>query len=71
MQAGKKRISPYWRVIKSDGSLNPKFPGGVQAQALHLQEEGHDIVAGKGKKPPKVRDFEKALVYAVLAIGLA
>lgn len=62
LQAGKKRISPYWRVIKSDGSLNPKFPGGVQAQALHLKEEGHDIVAGKGKKPPKVRDFEKVLV---------
>ena len=61
-QAGKKRISPYWRVIKSDGSLNPKFPGGVQAQALHLKEEGHDIVADKGNKPPRVRDFEKALV---------
>jgi hypothetical protein len=60
-QAGRKRIAPYWRVIKSDGSLNPKFPGGVKAQAAHLKEEGHKIVPGKGKKPPKVRYFEKAL----------
>ena len=62
LQSGKKRITPYWRVLKKDGSLNPKFPGGVKAQAAHLREEGHKIMAGKGKKPPKVRDFEKALV---------
>jgi len=59
---GKKRIAPYWRVVKNDGSLNPKFPGGVKAQAARLKEEGHKIVPGKGKKPPKVQDFEKALV---------
>src|SRR5215472_6592468 len=29
-QAGKSRITPYWRVVKDDGSLNPKFPGGVE-----------------------------------------
>ena len=23
---GKARITPYWRVVKEDGSLNPKFP---------------------------------------------
>ncbi len=59
---GLKQITPYWRVIKSDGSLNEKFPGGVDAQAAHLREEGHTIEPGKGKKPPKVKDFEKALV---------
>jgi len=57
LQAEKKRIAPYWRVIKSDGSLNPKFPGGVQAQALHLKEEGHDIVACKGKKAAESAEF--------------
>lgn len=61
-QGGKKQITPYWRVIKDDGSLNPKFPGGVEGQAEKLKEEGHTIVAGKGKKPPKVADFEKTLV---------
>ena len=58
---GKKQITPYWRVIKKDGSLNPKFPGGVEAQAAHLSEEGHTIKPGKGKKPPVVDDFEKHL----------
>lgn len=58
---GKKRITPYWRVIKKDGSLNPKFPGGVEAQAAHLEEDGYTIIKSKGKKPPKVKDFEKYL----------
>ena len=61
LQAGRKRITPYWRVIKADGSLNPKFPGGVKAQAARLKQEGHKIICGKGKKPPKVQDFEKSL----------
>jgi len=41
--------------------LNPKFPGGVIAQAARLREEGHKIICGKGKKQPKVQDFEKSL----------
>lgn len=61
LQMGKKRITPCWRVIKSDGSLNPKFPGGIKAQAARLKEEGHKIISGKGKRPPKVQDFEKSL----------
>jgi alkylated DNA nucleotide flippase Atl1 len=40
---GKRRITPYWRVIKDNGSLNPKFPGGVESQAKRLREEGHTI----------------------------
>lgn len=32
--------APYWRILKSDGSLNPKFPGGVKRQAARLAEEG-------------------------------
>ena len=58
---GVAEISPYWRVIKTDGSLNPKFPGGVEAQAAHLKEEGHNILPGKGKAPRRVKDFEKYL----------
>jgi hypothetical protein len=60
-RAGQKQITPYWRVVKDDGSLNPKFPGGVEAHAQKLREEGHEVVAGKGKKPPQVVDFEKSL----------
>ena len=60
-RGGRKRITPYWRVVKDDGSLNPKFAGGVEAQAAKLREEGHEIIPGKGKKPPRVADFEKSL----------
>ncbi len=59
---GKQDITPYWRTLKVGGQLNEKYPGGTEAQAKHLQEEGHTIEPGKGKKPPKVKDFEKALV---------
>ena len=62
LQRGRTDITPYWRVIKNDGSLNEKFPGGTDAQAAHLREEGHAIEPGKGKKPPKVKDFERSLV---------
>jgi len=61
LNEGKKGITPYWRVIKADGSLNEKFPGGAEAQALRLIEEGHTILPGKGKKPPRVKEFEKSL----------
>ena len=30
--AGKKKITPYWRILQSDGSLNPRYPGGVERQ---------------------------------------
>jgi hypothetical protein len=53
-RAGKTRITPYWRVVKDDGSLNPKFPGGASRQAERLRAEGHRIMPGKGKRPPRV-----------------
>jgi hypothetical protein len=59
---GKKRVTPYWRVLKDDGGLNPKFAGGVETQAARLEAEGHRIAPAQGKKPPKVAGFEKALV---------
>ena len=62
LRNGKKRITPYWRVVKSDGKLNEKFPGRTRAQAKRLREEGHVIQAGKGKAGPRVKDFAKSLV---------
>jgi hypothetical protein len=59
--AGRKRITPYWRTLKSTGELNEKYPGGVTAQSKHLRAEGLAIEPGKGKKPPKVRDFVRHL----------
>ena len=57
----KENITPYWRTLKSGGELNEKYPGGVEAQSARLKEEGHTIEPGKGKKPPRVKDFERAL----------
>lgn len=51
---GVRQITPYWRIVKDDGSLNPKLPGGVQRQAEHLRAEGRTIMLSKGKKPPRV-----------------
>ncbi len=34
----------------------------IEAQAARLREEGHAIEPGKGKRPPKVKDYEKHLV---------
>jgi len=45
--AGKKRVTPWWRVLKADGKLNPKYPGGVREQSLRLRREGHKIMAGR------------------------
>lgn len=50
---GKSRVTPWWRLVKDDGSLQEKCPGGPEAQAEKLREEGHELLPGKGKKPPK------------------
>jgi len=42
---GKKRITPFWRTLKSRGELNPKYPGGIQGQRKRLQAEGHRVIA--------------------------
>lgn len=56
-------ITPYWRVIKSDGSLNEKYPLSLDVQKKILEEEGHTIIT-RGKKNIKyyVKDYEKSLV---------
>lgn len=56
---GRKRVAPYWRVIKDDGSLNPKFPGGVQQQAKYLRGEGCAI--GRRGTKTVLKDFEQRL----------
>lgn len=48
--SGKKRVTPYWRVLKEAGQLNPKFPGGTDRQAAYLSEEGFQVMASKSGK---------------------
>jgi alkylated DNA nucleotide flippase Atl1 len=57
----REEITACWRVIKPDGSLNEKFPGGVEAQTARMREEEHIVELGRGKKAPWVKEFEKYL----------
>jgi alkylated DNA nucleotide flippase Atl1 len=59
---GKKNATPYWRTLKSGGELNPKYPGGIEAQAARLKAEGHTIELGRDKQPKRVKAFEGSLV---------
>ncbi|REC33279.1 methylated DNA-protein cysteine methyltransferase [Enterococcus pseudoavium] len=53
---------PYWRTLKAHGELNPKFPGGIEAQKMKLEAEGHTIVVrGRKKLRYYVEDYEKRL----------
>jgi alkylated DNA nucleotide flippase Atl1 len=56
---GRKRVAPYWRIIKDDASLNPKFPGGVAQQARYLRDEGCTI--GRRGTKTVLKDFERRL----------
>ena len=48
LRDGKKRVTPYWRTLKSDGRINQKYPGGISLQKRLLRKEGHKFVP-KGK----------------------
>lgn len=54
--------TPYWRTLKANGELNPKYPGGVQAQKEKLESEGHSVIQ-KGRTNIRyfVKDYEQAL----------
>ena len=60
---GKKRVTPWWRVISSDGSLSKKFPGAPNLQAKYLKKEGFKLI--KGRNSLKVENFEKCLKKVV------
>lgn len=53
----------YWRTLKNDGELNPKYPGGIELQKKKLEDEGHTIIE-KGRTNIRyyVKDYEKSLI---------
>jgi alkylated DNA nucleotide flippase Atl1 len=57
---GAKRITPYWRTLKTGGELNAKYPGGIAALRKRLSAEGHRFQR-KGKRH-LVAHFEKKLM---------
>jgi alkylated DNA nucleotide flippase Atl1 len=59
---GKRRITPYWRTLKTGGILSEKFPGGLANLKKRLKAEGHTIIQKGRSKYFIVKDFEKSLV---------
>jgi hypothetical protein len=57
LRLGKKRVTPYWRVVRDDGTLNEKF----NRQAARLRAEGYVIEPGPRKNTFRVRDFQSHL----------
>ena len=57
-RAGRQRITPFWRVVRDDGSLIEKLPGGAAGQAARLADEGQRLVHGK---KVRVANFENHL----------
>lgn len=54
--------TPYWRTLKANGQLNPKYPGGVEAQKAKLEAEGHTVIQrGRTNIKYYVKDFEESL----------
>lgn len=54
--------TPYWRTLKANGELTPKYPGGVEEQKKLLEAEGHTIIK-KGRTNIRyyVKDYERFL----------
>ena len=57
-----ENLTPYWRTLITDGELNAKYPGGLEAQKVKLEAEGHTIVS-KGRKIIRyyVENYEASL----------
>lgn len=54
--------TPYWRTLKANGELNPKYPGGIEAQKEMLEREGHTVIRkGRTNLRYYVNDYEAAL----------
>ena len=47
LASGTRPVAPYWRVVRPDGSLPPKFPIAVGVQSAHLRDEGHQVMRGR------------------------
>lgn len=59
-KAGNDLDIPYWRMLKSDGFLNEKYPGGMEGHKALLEKEGFTIVS-RGKRF-QVQDYHNYLV---------
>ena len=57
-----ENITPYWRTLKANGELTPKYPGGILAQKEKREAEGHTVVQrGKTNIRYYVKDYQNVL----------
>lgn len=52
-----EELTPWWRVLRKGGFLNPKYPGGTDRQAELLAAEG--VRVSLLRKQPAVFDFDE------------
>lgn len=57
---GIEPITPYWRTLKYNGGLHPKYPGGIENLKTRLEEEGHTVISIDENF--YVQDYERFLV---------
>lgn len=50
------QLTPWWRLLKRGGFLNPKLPGGVERQKMLLEAEG--VKVSPLRKQLAVFDYE-------------
>ena len=50
-----EELTPWWRVLKKGGFLNPKYPGGTEAQQALLEAEG--VRVSLLRRKPAVFDY--------------
>ncbi|MFN8243671.1 MAG: MGMT family protein [Ferruginibacter sp.] len=60
-ELGRRRITPWWRVLKEGGVLNPKFPGGIAKQRSLLQAEGFRILKGRAREQWLVEEYQQKM----------
>jgi alkylated DNA nucleotide flippase Atl1 len=59
IEAGKRPVAPFWRVVENDGTLRKRNPAGPAVQARHLRQEGHRVTRAKGKEIWRVEHFRQ------------
>lgn len=60
-------LTPWWRVLKKGGFLNPKLPGGVERQAMLLAADG--VKVSMLRRQLAVLDYETRRPAAGLEAG--
>jgi alkylated DNA nucleotide flippase Atl1 len=66
--AGGGDVTPWWRVVRDDGRVLDKLPGGPNAQRSRLEGEGHTMLPSKAAR---LHDVEIAAWTVTRSAALA